>query len=196
MTDPLFDVGDGNTPLDDDEADGLRLTWVRTRGDLNDAERDNILEARRATRPPTVDDVLDHLWLRRLHERMFGDVWTWAGRYRTTLRNIGIDPPLIAGAVRSLTDDCRLWIDHDEPALAVARFHHRLVAIHPFPNGNGRHSRAAADYLASALGLLPPTWGSTSGLDVESLRASYLSALRAADRDGDDLGALLSFMWS
>jgi len=196
VTDPLFDFGDGNTPLDDDEADGLRPTWVRTRGDLNDAERDNILEARRAIRSATVDEVLDDLWLRRLHQRMFGDVWTWAGRYRTTLRNIGIDPPLIAGAVRLLTADCRWWIDHDEPTVVVARFHHRLVAIHPFPNGNGRHARAASDYLVGALGLSPPTWGSASGLDIDSLRASYLAALRAADRDGDDLDALVSFMWS
>ena len=196
MTDPLFDIGDGNTPLDDDEADGLKPTWVRTRGDINDAERDNILEARRSIRSATVDEVLDDLWLRRLHERMFGEVWRWAGRYRTTLRNIGIDPPLIAGAVRSLTDDGRLWVDHDEPDLVVARFHHQLVAIHPFPNGNGRHSRAAADYLAAALRFTPPTWGSASGLDVDSLRASYLSALRAAVRDGGDLGALVTFMWS
>ena len=196
MTDPLFDAGDGNTPLDEDEADGLKPTWVRTRADLNQAERDNIDEARSSIRSATVDEVLDDLWLRRLHQRMFGDVWTWAGRYRTTLRNIGIDPALIAGSVRSLTDDCRLWVEHDEPAVAVARFHHRLVAIHPFPNGNGRHSRAAADYLAGALGVPPPTWGSASGLDVDSLRADYLSALRAADRDGDDLDDLVSFMWS
>lgn len=196
MTDPLFAVGDGNTPLDEDEADGLKPTWVRTRSDLNDAERDNILEARRAIRSATVGEVLDDLWLRQLHQRMFGDVWTWAGRYRTTLRNIGIDPTLIAGAVRSLTDDSRLWVEHDEPSVVVARFHHRLVAIHPFPNGNGRHSRAAADYLAGALNLSPPTWGSASGLDVDSLRADYLAALRTADRDGEDLDFLVSFMWS
>lgn len=196
MTDPLFDAGDGKTPLDHDEADGLRPTWIRTRSDLNDAERDNILDARRSIRSATVDEILDDLWLRRLHQHMFGEVWTWAGRYRTTLRNIGIDPALIAGAVRSLADDSRWWINDEEPAVVVARFHHRLVAIHPFPNGNGRHARAAADYLAGALGLPPPTWGSASGLDVDSLRASYLSALRAADRDGEDLDALASFMWS
>ncbi len=196
MTDPLFDFGDGNTPIDDDEADGLRPTWVRTRGDLNDAERDNILEARRAIRSAPIDDVLDDLWLRQLHQRMFGDVWKWAGRYRTTDRNIGIDPTMVAGAVRTLTDDCRWWIDQDPAEVVVARFHHRLVAVHPFPNGNGRHARAAADYLAGALGAPAPTWGAASGLDGESLRAGYLAALRAADRDGEDLDALVSFMWS
>lgn len=89
MTDPLFDTSDGDTPIDD-EADGLRLSWVRTRGDLNEAEAANILEARRAVRSPSLDDVLDDLWLRRLHERMFGDVWPWAGTYRRSGRNIGI----------------------------------------------------------------------------------------------------------
>lgn len=196
MTDPLFDVGDGNTPLDDEEADGLRLSWVRTRGNLNDAERDNIIEARRSIRSATVDEVLDDLWLRRLHQRMFGSVWTWAGRYRTTERNIGISPTEIASAVRSLTEDCRWWIDHDPGEIVVARFHHRLVAIHPFPNGNGRHARAAADYLAGALGIGPLTWGAASGVDAPELRSSYLAALRTADRDGDDINGLISFMRS
>lgn len=196
MTDPLFDVGEGNTPLDDEEADGLRLSWVRTRGDLNDAERDNILDARRSMRSPSVDEILDDLWLRQLHQRMFGGVWTWAGRYRATDRNIGIDPSLITGAVRSLTDDCRWWIEHDSAGVVVARFHHRLVAIHPFPNGNGRHARAAADYLAGVLGIGPLTWGAATALDAPALRSEYLAALRAADRDGDDLDQLIAFMQS
>lgn len=196
MTDPLFDAGEGNTPLDDDEADGLRLSWVRTRGDLNDAERNNILDARRSMRSPSVDEVLDDLWLRQLHQRMFGEVWTWAGRYRATDRNIGIDPMQITGAVRSLTIDCRWWIGHDAAEVVVARFHHRLVAIHPFPNGNGRHARAAADYLAGALGIGPLTWGAATDLGIPALRSVYLAALRAADRDGDDLAQLIAFMRS
>ena len=77
MSDPLFDTSDGNTPIDDDEALGLKLTWVRTRGDLNEAEAANILDARRAIRSPAVDEVLDDHWLRQLHRRMFGDVWEW-----------------------------------------------------------------------------------------------------------------------
>lgn len=196
MTDPLFEADDGTTPLDEDEADGLRLSWVRTRGDLNEAERDNILEARRSIRSATIDDVLDDHWLRQLHRRMFGDVWTWAGRYRTTERNIGIDPTKISVAVRSLAEDCRWWIEHDPPEIVVGRFHHRLVAIHPFPNGNGRHARAATDYLAQALETDPPTWGATAGAPGPELRAAYLTGLRAADRDSDDLDQLISFMWS
>lgn len=196
MSDPLFDTSRGNTPIDDDEAEGLRPTWVRTRGDLNEAEAANILAARRAIRSPSLDEVLDHLWLRRLHERMFGDVWTWAGTYRRGDRSIGIDWTAIPAAVRALTEDCRTWVALDDTDVPVARFHHRLVAIHPFPNGNGRHSRAAADYLCGALGLPLPTWGANTFDDATKLRAAYLRALRVADRDPDELAPLVDFMWS
>lgn len=196
MSDPLFDTSDGNTPIDEDEADGLRLSWVRTRGDLNDAEAANILKARQAIRSPSLDEVLDDLWLRRLHQRMFGDVWSWAGTYRRSDRNIGVDWTAIPVEVRALVQDCRTWVAHDDTRSPVARFHHRLVAVHPFPNGNGRHSRAAADHLGSALGLLPPTWGANTFEDTMELRAAYLRALRTADRDPDDLDPLVDFMWS
>lgn len=196
MSDPLFDTSDGNTPLDDDEADGLRLSWVRTRGDLNEAEAANILEARRAVRSPSLDDVLDDLWLRRLHERMFGDVWSWAGTYRRSGRNIGIEWTAIPASVRALVEDCRTWVAVDDTRVPVARFHHRLVAIHPFPNGNGRHSRAAADHLCSALDLPRPEWGAKTFEGTTALRAAYLRALRIADRDPDELGPLIDFMWS
>jgi Fic-DOC domain mobile mystery protein B len=196
VSDPLFDTSDGNTPIDEDEAQGLRLSWVRTRGDLNEAEAANILEARRGIRSPSLDALLDDLWLRRLHERMFRDVWSWAGRYRLSDRNIGIDWTAIPAAVRTLVEDCRTWVAFDDTNGPVARFHHRLVAIHPFPNGNGRHSRAAADYLSGALGLTQPTWGANTFEDTTELRAAYLRALQAADRDPDDLELLVDFMWS
>lgn len=196
MTDLLFEAGDGTTPIDEDEADGLLPSWVRTRGDLNEAERNNILAARRSIRSATLADVLDDQWLRRLHEQMFGKVWSWAGRYRTTEKTIGIDPAEIAASMRSLTDDCQYWVEQDDTELVVARFHHRLVAIHPFRNGNGRHARAAADYLAGAFGMAPPTWGANSGLDGPELRREYINALRTADRDRDDLDALINFIGS
>jgi Fic-DOC domain mobile mystery protein B len=151
MSDPLFDTSDGNTPIDEDEALGLKLTWVRSQRDLNEAEAANILDARRAIRSPSLDEVLDDLWLRQLHRRMFGDVWTWAGTYRLSDRNIGSDWTEVPAALRNLVQDAQAWMGVDEQQTSVARFHHRLVAIHPFPNGNGRHSRAAADYLSNAL---------------------------------------------
>ncbi len=196
MSDPLFDTSDGNTPIDEDEALGLKLTWVRSRGDLNEAEAANILDARRAIRSPTLGEVLDDLWLRQLHFRMFGDVWTWAGTYRLSYRNIGIDWTEVPAAVRNLVQDAQAWIGDDEQHTSVARFHHRLVAIHPFPNGNGRHARAAADYLSNALKIALPTWGALTYNDTANLRAAYLAALRTADRATNDLEPLVGFMWS
>ena len=196
VSDPLVDVEDGNTPIDEEEARGLRLSWVRTRGDLNEAEAANIRDGRRAIRAASLDDVTDDLWLRRLHKLMFGDVWAWAGTYRLSDRNIGIDWAAVPASVRDLVADCRTWTALDRTEIPVARFHHRLVVIHPFPNGNGRHARAAADYLSIALGLSIPTWGARIFTDTIELRAAYLSALRVADRDPDDLEALREFMWS
>lgn len=196
VSDPLFDTNDGNTPIDEDEALGLRLTWVRTRGDLNQAEAANILDARRAIRSPALDEVLDDLWLRNLHRRMFGDVWDWAGVYRLSNRNIGFDWTEVPAAIRNLVRDAQAWFGDDDQQASVARFHHRLVAIHPFPTGNGRHSRAAADYLCNALGIVPPTWGALTYPATAGLRAAYLAALRTADRDPEDLDLLVGFMWS
>lgn len=196
MSDPLFDTSDGNTPIDEDEALGLKLTWVRSRGDLNEAEAANILDARRAIRSPALDEVLDDLWLRQLHRRMFGDVWTWAGTYRLSDRNIGSDWTEMPAALRNLVQDAQAWMGDDDQQTSVARFHHRLVAIHPFPNGNGRHSRAAADYLCNALEIAPPTWGALTYNDTTKLRAAYLAALRTADRVTNDLEPLVGFMWS
>lgn len=126
-------VVDGNTPIDEDEAQGLRLSWVRTRGDLNDAEAANILEARRSIRSPSLDALLDDLWLRQLHKRMFGDVWSWAGTYRLSNRNLGVDWTAIPAAARLLVEDCQTWVAHDDTSWPVARFHHYLVAVDHSP---------------------------------------------------------------
>lgn len=189
--DPLLPSGEGRTPLDD--VDGLRLTYITTRAELNEAEQANIIRA--LDRPtPTVNALLDDLYLRNLHRAMFSDVWTWAGTYRTLLTTPGIDPTEIASAVRDLVADATLWARGPETADRVAvRFHHRLVSIHPFPNGNGRHARHAADLLLVALGEPPFTWGLHLEVSTAELRARYLETLRRADRDPEDLDDLERF---
>ena len=119
--------------------------------------------------------LLDDKYLRDLHRAMFGDVWAWAGSYRRLQTSIGIDPARIAVGVRDLVADTKIWAEHEEPLCVAVRFHHRLVSIHPFPNGNGRHGRQAADYLMEGLKQPPFIWGAVGGRgDVEGLDGGTL----------------------
>ena len=129
----------GATALNPDELEGLKYRHITMRGQLDELEQVNIesgllwLGRRRKT------DILTEQFIRELHRRLFGDVWKWAGQFRRTEKNIGIDPLEIGVQLRLLQDDARYWADHGTfpPLEAAARFHHRLVQIHPFPNGNG-----------------------------------------------------------
>ena len=191
--DPLVPTGDGHTALSDDDRLGLIPAYVATRGDRFDAEQRNIAHALLRRRPPTPAQLLDDSYLRDLHAAMFGDVWSWAGRYRTTETNIGVAPHTIAANVRLLVGDTRTWIDYSayDPDELAVRFHHRLVAIHPFPNGNGRLGRIAADYLIRGLGAETFSWGARADLDTDALRAAYRRALQRAD--AGELADLLAF---
>lgn len=193
MTDPLFGADDeANTPIDADERADLIPTYVTTRDELNEAEQINIEQADRwafARRRA----VLDVDFLKNLHRRMLGDVWRWAGKYRTTGKTVGIDAFRIDLELHALVDDVRYWIANNSfPRDEIAvRFHHRLVQIHPFSNGNGRHGRLAADLLIVRLGGTRFSWGRESLVDAQVTRQAYMAALRAAD--GHDIQPLLAF---
>ncbi len=192
MTDPFLPVGDGHTDLSEEDRLELIPTYIATRGELFDAEQRNIAEAL-LRRRPLLAQLLDDKYLRDLHEAMFNQVWRWAGRYRRKETNVGIDPDQIPVQARILVDDARAWIEHSayEPDQLAIRFHHCLVAIHPFPNGNGRHGRIAADYLITALGRERFSWGAGLEVDTDKLRAAYRHALQRAD--GGDIADLLAF---
>jgi Fic-DOC domain mobile mystery protein B len=180
------DEPDGATPLPEDLRDGLKPSWISTMGDLNEAEADGILaaSAKWHGRTNSLDTLLDDKTVRDLHRDMFGDVWAWAGGYRNREVNIGIDPHQVPVAVRNLVEDAKYWfadgstmdVDH-----AGVQFHHRLVAIHPFPNGNGRHARLLTDLVLSAAGVPQFSWGSNALGPAGEVRKSYISALRTAD---------------
>lgn len=195
MTD-LFQEPEDATPLEPQEREGLLQSWITHRKDLNEAEQENIVAgaawARRLRRLP-LDRLLSVDFMQTLHKRMFGDVLQWAGAFRTMERSIGIQAYRIPMELAGLLDDIRFWIEHETyPRDEIAiRFHHRLVAIHPFPNGNGRHARLAADLLVERLSGEPFSWGGGSLADIGELRARYVTALRAADNH--DIGALLEF---
>lgn len=195
MSDPLFEQDDAATPLAPEERDGLIPSYITLRRELNEAEQANILEAGEwafARRR----DVLTEAFLKTLHKQMFGRVWRWAGAFRLTERNIGVAPYRIPVDLRQLLDDCRHWVEHSTypPDEIAARFHHRLVSIHPFPNGNGRHARMAADLLLTRLGQPRFTWGQVNLVDPGVTRQAYVAALRAAD--GHDIQPLLEFVRS
>lgn len=193
MPDPLFqDDDEANTPLTPEEREQLIPSYITLRHELNEAEQVNIGQALRwATSRKR--DVLDPGVLSVLHARMFGDVWRWAGQYRTTPRNIGVDAYRIPTEVRQAADDARYWVEHQTfpPDEIAVRFSHRLVAIHPFPNGNGRFSRLVGDLLARQLGRPPFSWGRANLVDAGETRARYVEALRAAD--AHDIQPLLLF---
>jgi Fic-DOC domain mobile mystery protein B len=183
---------DGQTPVDADDAQFLTPAYstLLTRGELNDAEASNITDALLwlDDQELTPDDLLSQSFLRELHHRMFADVWTWAGQLRRRDTSIGIAPAQIQEQLQALIGDVLFWIEQEtySPAEVSVRFHHRLVFIHPFANGNGRHARLAAGALAACLNLGPDhlSWGARSGLPVAEARRQYLTALRAAD-NGD-----------
>lgn len=193
MTDPLLEQDDASTPLTPEELSGLIPSYITLRRELNEAEQANILEAEQWAFARK-RDVLSEAFLRTLHKRMFARVWRWAGSFRTSERNIGVMPYRIPVEIRQLLDDCRYWIDHVTypPDEIAARFHHRLVAIHPFPNGNGRHARLATNLLLVASGQPPFTWGSVNLVDAGATRQAYVAALRAAD--ARDIQPLLAFV--
>jgi Fic-DOC domain mobile mystery protein B len=181
------------TPLTDEERQGLRQPVV-THDELNRAEADNISGAmswlffsRRRLQP---ESVIKEAWLTRLHRRMYDQVWTWAGQYRTTDRNLGVPHWQVRMDMRDLEADATAWLadtstdrySNDECAI---RWGYRLVVIHPFPNGNGRWSRLASDALIVALGGSRFTWGGASLAESGTLRRDYISALQSADNRGD-----------
>lgn len=182
MNDPLVPQADGHTELSEEDREGLIPSYIATLGDLFDAEQRNIAAALRR-RAPSTDVLLDDKYLRDLHKAMLGQVWTWAGRYRTRETNIGIDPTQISAAVRTLVDDARTWVEAGtfEPDELAARFHHPLVQIHPFPNGNGRHGRIATDHLLLSMDEPTFTWGRNLDVEADELRQDYRRALQRAD---------------
>jgi Fic-DOC domain mobile mystery protein B len=178
----------GQTPLDEDEKDGLLLPTISTRGELDEFEQLGVEKAIAWTMGRTIKhtQILSEEFVRDLHGRMFADVWRWAGQFRTTNKNIGVDASQIRIELRKLFDDCLYWIDHSvfTPDAIAVRFSHRMVTIHPFANGNGRHSRLISDIMVShGFGQPHFTWGSLNLTKEGEARAQYLHALRAADEN-------------
>lgn len=188
----LFTEPDDETPLTPEERRDLIPAHIAFRAELNEAEQENIARgqdwalARRR-------DVLTEKFIKDLHRQMLGDVWRWAGRFRTSERNLSIPCFEIPVALHQLLEDAKTWIEFSAypPDEIAVRFHHRLVQIHPFPNGNGRHSRLMADLLIMRLGGERFTWGSASIQRAAEVRRRYIDGLKTADNN--EFATLIEF---
>ncbi len=191
-----IDYDDGQTPLDEDEKDGLKIPGITTRGELDEFEQIGVENAiaSLSKQKISLEIILTERFITDLHIKMFGSIWRWAGEFRRTNKNIGVDKYYIGIEIKNLLEDCQFWINHKtfpEDEIAV-RVSHRLVWIHPFANGNGRHSRLYADVLINN-GFSQPvfSWGKKNLIKKGEARSAYLSALRQADIQ--DYSALVKF---
>lgn len=191
-----FEYFAGQTPLDYDEKEGLLIPTVTTRGELDEFEQLNIEEAIQSFQGRSLKPhaIFTEKFIRNLHVRMFGNIWSWAGSFRKSNKNLGIDKWQIPVAVKDLCDNAIFWVENEtfSPDEIAIRFKHRIVCIHCFPNGNGRHSRLMADIIiANYYGSRPFSWGAAMSVPESKNRTTYLEALRMADCG--DFAALLDF---
>lgn len=190
----LFEQPADATPLTVEEQRDLIPAHISNRHELNEAEQENILRGQDWALRRRKPDLLSEKFIMNLHKQMLGEVWRWAGDFRHSERNLGIPFYEIPTALRQLRDDVKAWIDYRSypPDEIAVRFHHRLVAIHSFPNGNGRHARLMADLLIMQFGGQRFSWGRANLRDAGEMRTQYIAALKSAD-DNHDYGQLLAF---
>lgn len=178
---------DGQTPLDEEEKEGLKIKPITTQGELDEFEQLNIEKAIEWTIHTTLkpERILTEKFIKDLHKKMYSDVWKWAGEFRKSDKNIGIKWTQIGLKLKNLLDDTIYWIDNKTftPEEISIRFKHRIVAIHCFPNGNGRHSRIMADILMESIfGKEIFSWHKSNMVKPDETRKQYIAALRKADK--------------
>jgi len=187
---------DGQTPLSEEEFEGLKISSITTREELDEFEQLNIEQAIQWTFGKKVyaNDLLTEKFIKDLHKRMYGDVWKWAGSFRNTEKNLGIKSFLIPVQLKQLLDRTLFWYENNifTPDEMAVRFKHELVCIHCFANGNGRHSRLMADLIMEKLYDKPfLTWGSSNLVKANDKRKAYIDAIKMADNL--DLNSLILF---
>lgn len=176
----------GQTPLNEDEKEGLKIKSITTQGELDEFEQLNIEKAVEWTIHTNLkqDRILTEKFVKDLHKKMYGDVWKWAGEFRKSDKNIGIKWIQINVELKNLIDDTKYWIANNtfSPEEISIRFKHRIVAIHCFPNGNGRHSRMMADIIIECIfGKELFSWHNSRMVNADETRKKYIEALRNAD---------------
>lgn len=192
----VLDYQDGQTPLDEDEKDGLLIKSITTHAELNEHEQLNIEKAIEWTihNHFSAEKILTENFIKQLHKKMLGEVWSWAGKFRKTEKNIGSPWSRVGVELKYLLDDTLFWIENKTfpPDEIAIRFKHRLVNIHCFPNGNGRHSRIMADIIVESIFDRPVfTWCNSDMVIGDATRKKYISAIQRGDKG--DITPLLEF---
>lgn len=187
---------DGQTPLSEEEKEGLLIPSITTREELDEFEQLNIEKAIQWTfgKKLKAEQLFSEKFIKDLHKRMYGEVWKWAGKFRTSEKNIGVKSYLIPTQLKQLLDDALFWVQNKtyEPEELAIRFKHRLVSIHCFANGNGRHSRLMADLIMEKLyNSKFFSWGSANLIKATEARSNYIQAVRRADKN--DIQPLIAF---
>lgn len=186
----------GQTPLNKDEVNGLKIKSVTTQSELDELEQLNIEKAVEWTIHTKLkaERILTEKFVKDLHKKMYGDVWKWAGEFRKSDKNIGVQWSQISVKLKDVLDDTQYWIDNNtyEAEEIAIRFKHRIVSIHCFPNGNGRHSRLMADIIIESIfGEDVFTWHKSNMVKADEVRKKYIAALRKADNR--DIRPLIDF---
>ena len=177
---------EGQTPLDEDEKEGLKIKTITTQGELDEFEQLNIEKAVEWTINSNLKPkkILTGKFIKDLHKKMYGDIWKWAGEFRKSEKNIGIAWTQIGIELKNLLDDTKYWIENNtfsQEEIAI-RFKHRIVSIHCFLNGNGRHSRMMADIIMESIfGKEIFSWHQSNMVKADEARKEYINALREAD---------------
>ncbi|PCI96282.1 MAG: cell filamentation protein Fic [Flavobacteriales bacterium] len=187
---------DGQTPLDEEEKEGLKIKSITTQGELDELEQLNIEKAVEWTIHTNfkLERIFTEKFVKDLHKKMYGDVWKWAGEFRKSNKNIGIEWIQIEIELRNLLDDAKYWVENNTflPEEISIRFKHRIVSIHCFPNGNGRHSRMIADIIMeSVFDKEIFSWNQSNMVKADDVRKEYIAALRKADNG--DVNPLIKF---
>jgi len=186
----------GETPLEDEEKEGIKIKTISSKSELNEFEQQNIEDALAwiTRKNLNQETILSQKFIRQVHHQMFKNVWKWSGKFRKSDKNIGTHHKEISVSLKILCDDTSYWIENKtfEPDEIAIRFKHKLVSIHCFPNGNGRHSRLMADIIIEKVfGEKVFTWGMHSNISSIQLRETYIKSIRAADQN--NFAPLLKF---
>jgi len=194
----LKDDPEGATPLSSDDLLGLKLPHIQTRAQLNEVEAANILQGQNwisGLKALTLEDIFSRDFVVTLHKNLLGDIWEWAGTFRLRELNIGVDPKNISVDLHNFLEDAKCWVEfkHFSDLELSARIQHRLVQIHPFPNGNGRHSRIFTDIVRMfLLNKKPLKWANVKLEDMSKERTDYIDGLRKAD--GGDFSEMMHYL--